>query len=42
MKIILQVMFIGVCFLTAGCEYKGVPVEYSNACARENDDKLSS
>ena len=39
MKIICYVIFVGVCFLTAACEYKGTPVEYSNTCARENDDK---
>lgn len=39
MKNYLFLTIIGLCFLVAGCNYTGTPVEYANICAKENDDK---
>jgi hypothetical protein len=39
MKNYLFLMIVGLCLLSFGCNYTGVPVEYVKMCDKENDDK---
>jgi hypothetical protein len=40
MKNYLFVMLIMICFAVSGCNTKGVPVAFANACGMDNDDKV--
>jgi len=39
MKNLLFLMIGGLCLLSFGCNYTGVPVEFANTCDKANDDK---
>ncbi|MCB1025845.1 MAG: hypothetical protein KDB79_15730 [Acidobacteria bacterium] len=39
MKNYLFLMVTGLCLISFGCDYTGVPVEFASACDKANDDK---
>ncbi len=39
MKNYLFLMIVGVCMISFGCDYTGVPVEFASTCDKANDDK---